>query len=250
MATINVRGIVIRSVDYGETSKILTVFSQELGIISVMARGVKSAKSKKQNLVVPFTEINFELNESKNFYYLSDGEIINANLGIRSKLIDIYLGQLFFDIIENTIIKENQSSQEYLLLSKSLKFLSENKDNNHSLTIANMFLIKYISMIGYKPNLVECSICKASKFKQLSFAHNYGGIICQKHNDIGAESLSEKEYRYLCNIMVQVFENIGIISEGIDEKKIFKLLFEFIIYNIDMNVPKSLQMVYKILGIN
>ncbi|MFM1582540.1 DNA repair protein RecO, partial [Helcococcus ovis] len=65
----NFRGIVFRAVDFGETSKILTIFTRNEGIISVMARGVKNPKSKKQNLVSVFTEADFELTKSKDFYY-------------------------------------------------------------------------------------------------------------------------------------------------------------------------------------
>lgn len=35
-------GIVIRSTDYGETNKIVTVYTREFGKIGVMARGRKS----------------------------------------------------------------------------------------------------------------------------------------------------------------------------------------------------------------
>ena len=39
-----VEGIVIRTTDYGETNKIVTIFSRELGKISAMARGAKTEK--------------------------------------------------------------------------------------------------------------------------------------------------------------------------------------------------------------
>ena len=39
-----VEGIVIRTTDYGETNKIVTIFSRELGKVSAMARGAKTEK--------------------------------------------------------------------------------------------------------------------------------------------------------------------------------------------------------------
>ena len=41
-----VEGIVIRTTDYGETNKIVTIFSRELGKVSAMARGAKKPKSR------------------------------------------------------------------------------------------------------------------------------------------------------------------------------------------------------------
>lgn len=40
-----VEGIVIRTTDYGETNKIVTIFSRELGKVSAMARGAKNRKA-------------------------------------------------------------------------------------------------------------------------------------------------------------------------------------------------------------
>lgn len=41
-----VEGIVIRTTDYGETNKIVTIYSREFGKISAMARGAKKPKSR------------------------------------------------------------------------------------------------------------------------------------------------------------------------------------------------------------
>lgn len=37
-------GIVIRTIDYGETNKIVTIFTREWGKVAAMARGAKKAK--------------------------------------------------------------------------------------------------------------------------------------------------------------------------------------------------------------
>lgn len=249
MDTFNIRGIVFRAVDYGETSKILTVYTSEFGLISVMAKGVKTPKSKKQNLVAPFTEAVFELNKSRDFYYLKDGEIFFDNLHIRENLKQIYLTQVFFDIIENTLVAEDLDQDHYLLLSKSMQYFKKSTQDDYSLKVANMFLLKYISMIGYRPNLQTCCKCGKNEFKQVYFSTQAGGILCQDHVDSRSVKLSEKEYQYFNQLVLQVFENIDIIGLGKDEIKIFKIIIDFIIYNLEIKVPRSLTMVYRLLGI-
>lgn len=237
----------IRSVDYGETSKILTVFSYEAGIISVMARGVKSAKSKKINLASPFTEAIFELNKSKDFFYLKDGEILEDNLKLRENINKIYLCQLFFDIIERTSMKDTAIAEVYLLLAKSMRYL---KTEVNFLKVTNMFLIKYISMIGYKPVLSHCVSCKKRTFKSVYFSYEMGGILCEECKKINNIELNYKEYSYLCHILVEVFEKIAIINEDIDEKKIFRILIDFIRYNTDIAMPQAYKSFVKLVGID
>lgn len=250
MDTYNFKGLVFRSVDYGDTSKIVTVLTEDKGFISLMARGVKNPKSKKQNLVASFTEIYFEANRSGNFYYLKDGEIINDNLNLRQGLINIYLGQLFLDIVERTSIKDQVEKDHYSLLAKSLSALNNNSNKEDILKIANMFLIKYISMIGYKPSIFSCLKCKKRKFKQVYFSKELGGILCQDHYTENSIRLSFEEYQYLIDILLGVFEKLDIIDGGIDQVKIFNLIIDFIFYNLDIKVPASLNMFKKLIGAN
>ncbi len=50
-----VQGIVIRSMDYGEGNKIITLFTRELGKMSVVARGAKKVKSRYGSSAQLFT---------------------------------------------------------------------------------------------------------------------------------------------------------------------------------------------------
>lgn len=246
MAIDNIKGIVIRAIDYGETSKILTIFSYERGIISVMARGAKNPKSKKLNLVSVFTETNFELTKSKEFYYLNDGEIINHNFHIRESIKKIYLSQMFFDIIERTTFKNEENKVVYDLLVKTIKYFGI--ENNY-LKVTNMFLIKLISMLGYKPALNRCIKCGKNQFTNVYFSIENGGIVCENCKKFNNMELNIKEYKYLCDILVEVYENTAIIKNEIDERKIFKLLIDFIIYNTDISMPKSYKSFIKLEGI-
>ena len=50
-----VMGIIVSVTAYGETSLILNVFTKDLGVIGVMAKGAKNIKSKLRSYVMPFT---------------------------------------------------------------------------------------------------------------------------------------------------------------------------------------------------
>ncbi|MBR1818433.1 MAG: recombination protein O N-terminal domain-containing protein, partial [Bacilli bacterium] len=52
---VKLEGIIVRTTNYGETSLILDLFTKELGIIGIMAKGVKSLKSKLRAYTMKFT---------------------------------------------------------------------------------------------------------------------------------------------------------------------------------------------------
>lgn len=236
----NIQGFVLRTVDYGETSKIVTVLSKDYGFISVMAKGVKSPKSKKLNLIALYTESIFELNKKGDMYYLKDGIIIDSNSNLKNKIDKIYLTQLFFDIIERTTF-ENYSDNVYMLLKKSLYYLSK---TDKDVRIASAFLIKYISMIGFKPIL---------RYTTDSYSHNFslkeGRIVPESSHDNTKVKLRSVEIDYLTKLLFEVFENISKIEIDIEEKNIFKLITSFINYNLGISMPQSYQNYLKIKGI-
>lgn len=237
----NIRGFVIRAVDYGETSKILTAFTKDRGIISIMARGVKSPKSKKFNLVSVFSESNFELTKKEDLYFLRDGEIIETNMKIRASIDKIYVAQLFFDIIERTSFNSEEENI-YELLKKSLYYLQVNEN---SIRLANMFLIKYISMIGFRPYL-RANMDKSNEYY---FSLSQGRLLNKSTYSADEIILDGKEIIYLNSILLEVYENIDIIESNIDEKKIFKLIISFINYSLDIHMPQSYINFTKIKGI-
>ncbi|GIQ65347.1 hypothetical protein PACILC2_39150 [Paenibacillus cisolokensis] len=50
-----VEGIVIRSMDYGEGNKIVTIITDTHGKAGVLIRGAKKARSRHASLAQPFT---------------------------------------------------------------------------------------------------------------------------------------------------------------------------------------------------
>ena len=68
-----INGIIIQEVDYGESSKILTVLSSEHGIISLISKGCKNLKSSlrsvSQKMIYGVFQIYYKVNH--NFYLLN-----------------------------------------------------------------------------------------------------------------------------------------------------------------------------------
>ena len=93
-----VEGIVIRTTDYGETNKIVTIFSRELGKVSAMARGQKP-KSRLASVSQLMTHGHFLIQMGSGLGTLQQGEIISTMKEIRE---DIFLTAYASFIVELT----------------------------------------------------------------------------------------------------------------------------------------------------
>lgn len=78
------KAIVLRSTAYQEKARILTVFSEEKGILSVM---VKNVTQQKSAMLSPFCELEFVFyKKNSDMVSFKEGKIINDHLFLREKL--------------------------------------------------------------------------------------------------------------------------------------------------------------------
>src|SRR5216683_2554390 len=79
-----VEGIVLRSTIHKENHRIITLFTQEAGLISLMVKSVKTPE--RLVLLTPFSQIEvFFRKKLSDLYLLKDGSLIADNLFLREK---------------------------------------------------------------------------------------------------------------------------------------------------------------------
>lgn len=235
ITNVNVTGLVIGDYDYKESSKILRIFTRELGIISVMARGAKRPKSKLQNLSSLYCLAEYSLVKRKDFYYLDEGKIITINLHLRNDIKSLYSAQLCIELINKSLLEDQISPDLFDLLVKTIEYLGQ---TDNKLRLVSMFVIKYISMIGYRPELMTCAICKKTP-RDVGFSIQAGGITCLDHGQ-AATYLKDEEYKYLLWLFYSKLDQVDDFAITIDEKNIFRLLIDFAIEKTEMNRPQVL----------
>ena len=83
MSYVKTRGIVVREVKAGDCDKILTIVTEDLGKISVSARGVRRNRNRYSAGTQVFSYCDWVLYKGKNTYILNTCDIINSFYEIR-----------------------------------------------------------------------------------------------------------------------------------------------------------------------
>jgi DNA repair protein RecO (recombination protein O) len=172
-----IEGIVIRTTDYGETNKIVTIFSRELGKISAMARGAKKPKSRLSAVSQPFTYGYFLIQIGSGLGTLQQGEILSSMREIRE---DIFLTAYASFVVELTDkATEEKKNNPYLfeMLYQTLRYMNEGVDPE---ILALMYQTKMLPVLGLYPNFDECVICRQSN-TFVAFSVREGGFLCPFH---------------------------------------------------------------------
>lgn len=153
---IKTSGIVLSGIKFKESSKILTVYTRELGKIKVLGQGVMKPKSKGIASTEVFAHSEFDLKKGRNFYYINGVYLIDSYHNIRNNMDTLFLGFYILELMDKTIHEEEYNPVLFDLLNKALFAIKNGAD---PLLIAVAFQLKFVSFMGYRPQLEGCSLC-------------------------------------------------------------------------------------------
>ncbi|WP_210365972.1 DNA repair protein RecO [Bacillus sp. REN3] len=169
-------GIVIRTTDYGEANKIVTLYTRELGKVGVMARGAKKPSSRLAAVTQLFTYGHFLIQKGTGLGSLQQGEMISSMRAIRE---DIFLTAHASYIVDLTDkVTEEKKTNPYLfeLLLQTLNYMNEGYDLD---ILTNIYEMKMLNVQGLYPVLDRCSFCGSTE-GNYDFSIKEGGLICHR----------------------------------------------------------------------
>ena len=174
MEVVKVKGIIISESNYSETSKLLKIITKEYGLISVMAKGAKSLKSKLRSVTTKLTYAEFQIyyKESK-ISTLICADIINPLINIKSDLLKISYASFLLELTEQ-VMKQSSETDIFDILVQTLLKIEDNYDPT---IITNILELKYLSYLGIKPELNSCAVCGNTNV--LTISTNKGGFVCR-----------------------------------------------------------------------
>lgn len=179
-AIIKSSGIVIRKKKFRETSKLITIFSKDQGKIDLIAKGVRTQKSKLSAVLEPLNYIDFVYyyKDERDIQFLSSAEFIDEFHNIKNDFSKLQYALASLELI-NFFIHPNHSNPEmFNLLVKTLSELNTN--DKSEILIFNYFLLQTLKINGYSIYSTKCPVCNKNleELKNLFYSKNYG-VICQ-----------------------------------------------------------------------
>ncbi len=173
MKIISVEGIVISSTPFKESSKIINIFTKDMGIIGCIAKGSKSLKSKLRLPSEKFAYGTFHMYYKENgLSTLIDGDIKNYFINIKSDIVKISYLTYICELASN-VYKESNDNEVYNLMEQAILKIEDGLDPK---IITNVLELQYLQYLGINLNLDNCVKCGSSKIVTLSLQK--GGYVC------------------------------------------------------------------------
>jgi DNA repair protein RecO (recombination protein O) len=174
---IRTKGIVLARRNIGEADRLLTVFSEEIGKIKVIARGARKIKSRLAPHIEPFTIGRFELIEGKTFYILIGAEAL-PEPAIMSRDLDTYQVLSYLcELIDLTYEEAETNKSVYNLLEEVIDKILKVNSAKRAL-LCRYFEMKLLISLGYKPNYNDCKKCQSALVEHSHYKGSFEGVFC------------------------------------------------------------------------
>ncbi|MBO2943250.1 DNA repair protein RecO [Paenibacillus sp. F411] len=191
-------GIVIRSMDYGEGNKIITLCTEVAGKVGVLVRGAKKVKSRHAALTQLFTYGEYVyFRNGTGLATLNAGELIESHHKLRADLIKAAYSSYACELLDRVLQDDETGAFWFHQLKACLSALEEDKDPQ---VILNLYEMKILQAAGYGPELSVCISCgNERKDEDLLLSPTLGGVICRycKHLDPPAMPIAPRTLRVL-----------------------------------------------------
>lgn len=178
MAVHVTRGVVLRYANYRETSRILTVFSRDLGLVTVSAKGCMRPKCRERAATEMFTLGEYTLSERAGRYYLNAASIENAFYALRLDIDRLALATYFSELCQSVLNEGEPQGELFDLLERMLAALCDEKIDAE---LARLFFeARAMDILGFRPEVSACAACGEPLGEKVWFSLPAGGAVCAR----------------------------------------------------------------------
>lgn len=155
---IRTEAIVCRSMEYGETSQIVTLFTREKGKIAVIAKGARLPTSRFGSSLQPmsYTQVVFYYKPTRSLQTLTESAHVEPFHGIGRSLERMTIGQRMVELAYALLQEEETNERAFHLLVTVLRRLDDAE--RHLENLLPFFQLHFAGVLGFAPSVEKESV--------------------------------------------------------------------------------------------
>lgn len=218
--------IVLRSMKFRDTSKIVTFYTRQFGKLKGIAKGARRPDNKFGSSLEPLSHVSLLLykKEQRDLHLISQCDTIRSFRAIQKSIDGISVGLSVLELVDMLAHDEEENTPIFSLIVETLSTLDISPDNPQSL--GRMFQLRLAAHLGYAPSLDVCAQCGRSLSgvegrAPLGFHLLNGAMLCSECNRTsssrqsrGYRQLSPPAHKILLRLLTSKIEAIPFLLYG------------------------------------
>lgn len=172
--------IVLRSVDFRESDRVVTLLTEQYGRLGVVARGARRSKRRFSGALEPFLllDIQFRLGRGE-LAHLEQARVKTAFPGIIKSLKKIDVAGAALDLVRVGTPPRERDSTLFSTVVTLFQLLDSAEGSFHELLLA--FRVRLITLFGFSPCFDSCGLCgkRPEENRASLFDPRSGHLICR-----------------------------------------------------------------------
>jgi DNA repair protein RecO (recombination protein O) len=209
--------IVLRTRDYAEADRIVTLLTREFGKLSGIAKGAKASRRRFERKLEPFSHVTLYFRRRPNgqLVFITRAEATDdATPALEDDLAKIALGSYMLELADALTTEEAEAAGAYRVLVAALAALGREGANA---AMRRAYELKLLAATGYGLDFANCRRCGAGPADYVYFVITRGGIVCAHCRADAPESavrLNVASASALARLATADFGDAGAIGHG------------------------------------
>lgn len=227
--SLKTNAIILKRANVNEADRLITIFSETAGKLTVKARAVRRPLSKLAGGLELLYLSQFHLVQGNSSYTVAEAVPIKVYPAIHRDLKRTELGFFCAEVV-NRLTEEGIANKPiFNLLEQALDFIERSGEPRE--LFAGWFLLNFLAGEGITPELKVCLFChRPVEEGQLHWSHAQGGLLHAQHTGVDpAASKIEPKLIKLMRLMLGAAPTIlpQIKSDYSLAKDFFNLIYDF-----------------------
>jgi DNA repair protein RecO (recombination protein O) len=168
---------VLSAIDYGDSDRIVSLFTLEHGRIKGFARGAKKSRKRFGAALEPFARIEAQVRLKEGLSGLQQADIHSIYPRVRTDLVRIAHALYVCELVESITPEGQPLPRLFRLLAAYLDHLEKVEATESD---RRFFEINLLNILGYRPSLEVCSRCGETYGKNGALLQGDGELVCRK----------------------------------------------------------------------
>ena len=186
MNTFKIEGVILRTDNFGDSNRVITIYTKEFGKIEVNAYGCRRAKNPLSGALQMFNYISAEINRGAKVDSVKDADVIKFYGNLNTDVEKLAYASLFFEVVTRMTLPKYPEIGVYNLILKSLPMFNE----RNARVAALIGICQFMEFSGVQLNFFKCVHCGAEIETDAAISLIDGGAVCMNCVDAAGDLLN------------------------------------------------------------
>lgn len=231
-------GLVLRTRPYGESDKLVTLFTLKEGKVAALARGARKTRSKLSAVVDLFSQGDYLLYRGRNLATIQQVSLLENFRAIREDVSLYFIALYICEVLEKVLEEHHPAESVYELALLTLHTLKDGHADRE--LVARSFEIMLLKELGYCPSLTGCLACGREE-PPFILSPSAGGLLCHtcRQGEPGIH-LSPGNIALMERILARGMEGVKVVKAPPKQlAELSQVTWEFLLYTTGIKNVKS-----------